>query len=113
MLLGPYYMTAFDQFGPDWNHADLGVFQRFNDATTKVAAEQDCLFVDLLAAYGDADWLVHLTAPHANDLGHRLVANKIFEVLAANCSGLALETRELEQQIPRWRDESVLQRNDP
>ena len=112
VLLGPYYMTAFDQFGPDWNHADLGVFQRFNDATMKVAADKDCLFVDLLATYGNAGWLVHHDGVHANDLGHRLVANKIFEVLAANCSGLALETRELEQHIPRWRDESVLKRHE-
>ena len=31
----------------------------------------------------------------ANDLGHRLVANKIFEVLASNCSALSLNTKEL------------------
>jgi hypothetical protein len=35
----------------------------------------------------------------------------VFEVLASNCSGLAKETQELENRIPRWRDESVLQRD--
>ncbi len=74
-----------------------------------MAAEEKCLFVDLLAAYGDADWLVHHDGVHANDLGHRVVANKIFEVLAANCSGLSLATRKLEEEIPPWRDESTLQ----
>jgi lysophospholipase L1-like esterase len=111
VLPGPYYMTAFRQYGPHWDHADLASFHRYNEAIAKVAAEKDCLFVDLLAAYRNADWLVHHDGVHANDLGHRLVANKIFEVLAANCSGLARETKELEKHIPRWRDESVLQRD--
>lgn len=113
VLLGPYYMTGFDRYGPHWNRADLKTFQRFNDAIAKVARDNKCLFVDLLAAYGNAPWLVHHDGVHANDLGHRLVANKVFEVLAANCSGLAKETQELEKHIPPWRDESVLQRDAP
>ncbi len=70
--------------------------------------ESDCLFVDLLASYREADWLAHHDGCHANDLGHRVVANKIFEVLASNCSGLALETKALEKQIAPWGDESTL-----
>lgn len=108
VLLGPYYMTGFDKFGPHWNQATLDSFHEFNRGTRDVANEKDCLFVDLLATYGNADWLVHHDTVHANDLGHRLVANKVFEVLASNCSGLAGETQSLEQQIPPWRDESVL-----
>lgn len=111
VLLGPYYMTGFDKFGPDWNHATLALFQQFNQAIADVAASQECLFVDLLSAYNNADWLVHHDGVHANDLGHRLVANKIFEVLASHGSGLARETQELEQYILPWRDESVLQRD--
>jgi len=111
LLLGPYYMTGFDRFGPHWNNATLELFHHFNTATSKVAAEKDCLFVDLLSAYGNANWLVHHDTVHANDLGHRVVANRVFEVLASNCSGLAKETQELENRIPRWRDESVLQRD--
>lgn len=111
VLVGPYYMTGFDKFGPHWNHANLKTFHQYNEAIGKVATAKGCLFVDLLATYGNANWLVHNDGVHANDLGHRLVANKIFEVLAANCSGLARETQELEKHIPRWRDESVLQRD--
>lgn len=111
VLLGPYYMTAFDKYGPHWNHADLKMFHNFNESVGQVAKAKRCLFVDLLAAYRNANWLVHHDGVHANDLGHRLVANRIFEVLASNCSGLALETQELEQHIPPWRDESVLKRD--
>ena len=62
----------------------------------------------MLTAYDEAVWLVHHDGVHANDLGHLVVANKIFEVLAQNCSGLAKHTKEMEQQIPPWRDESML-----
>jgi len=109
VLLGPYYMTDFTLGGPTWSRADLGVFHQYNDAIKDVAAGSDCLFVDLLASYREADWLVHFDGCHANDLGHRIVANKIFEVLASNCSGLAQETKSLEKRIPPWRDESTLQ----
>jgi hypothetical protein len=73
--------------------------------------DKDCLFVDLHAAYDNAAWLVHHDAVHANDPGHRVVANQIFNVLAANGSGLAKETQQLEQHIPGWRDESVLRKD--
>ena len=108
VLLGPYYMTGFDRFGPNWNKATLQLFHRFNEATSKVAADKDCLFADLLSACDNANWLVHHDTVHANDLGHRIVANKVFELLASHCSGLAQETQALEKQIPPWRDESVL-----
>ncbi len=109
VLLGPYYMTDFTLGGEEWSHGNMEVFNQFNRAIERVAKEKDCLFVDLLAAYGKADWLVHHDGVHANDLGHRVVANRIFEVLASNCSGLALETQVLEEKIVPWRDESTLQ----
>ena len=111
VLVGPYYMNDFKLGGPRWSHANLKIFYKFNEATRILAKKLDCLFVDLLASYGDADWLVHYDGCHANDVGHRIVANKIFEVLASNCSGLAMETKYLEKCIIPWRDESTLQTN--
>ena len=52
--------------------------------------------------------MIHYDGVHANDLGHGIVANRIFEVLARNCSGLAKKTKEAEKSSPRWRDESML-----
>ncbi|MBI3922666.1 MAG: SGNH/GDSL hydrolase family protein [Armatimonadetes bacterium] len=110
VLLGPYYMTDFALGAPHWSHGSLELFHQYNEATRQLAERLDCLFVDLLSAYSEADWLVHHDGVHANDLGHRIVANGVFEALASNCSGLALETRNLEQHIVPWRDESTLQR---
>jgi len=111
VLLGPYYMTDFTLGGEMWSHSSLDHFHQYNDAIQNMAECTDCLFVDLISSYGEADWLVHSDGCHANDLGHRIVANKIFQVLATNCSGLALETKALEQHIPPWRDESTLRRD--
>ena len=109
VLPGPYYMTDFKLGGSEWSHANLEIFHQYNDAIANVAQETDCLYVDLLSAYNQANWLVHHDGCHANDLGHRLVANEIFKVIASNCSGLAKNTQELEKHIEPWRDESTLQ----
>ncbi len=108
ILPGPYYMTDFTLGGPPYSHGSLKVFYKYNEAIKVLAKKCDCLFVDLLASYREAEWLIHFDGCHANDLGHRIVANKIFEVLASNCSGLSLKTKALEKDIPPWRDESTL-----
>ena len=108
VLPGPYFMTDFTVGGPTWQQADRSIFKQFNTAIGEVAAEQDCLYVDLLAASGETDWMVHHDGVHQNDLGHRIVANRIFEVLAQNCSCLARRTKQAEQSSPAWRDESTL-----
>ncbi len=108
VLLGPYYMNDFTLGGAAWSHANLALFKRFNEAVAQTASEQECLYVDLLAANGETDWMVHYDGVHQNDLGHRIVANRIFEVLAQSCSCLAKQTKEAEQTSPRWRDESTL-----
>lgn len=110
VLPGPYYMKDFS-FGAHFDHGSLDLFYRYNDAIRSLADTNDCLFVDLLAAYGNAGWMIHDDGVHANDLGHRIVANKIFEVIASNCSALALETKHLERHIPPWRDESTLRQD--
>ena len=108
VLPGPYYMTDFAVDQPNWAHANIELFHHYNDRIGAIAHDKYCLYVDLLAAYNGTPWMVHHDGVHANDLGHLIVANKIFEVLAQHCSGLALHTRALEQRAPRWRDESVL-----
>ena len=100
-------MTAFRGHA-HFDHADLQVFECFNLVTEQVARETDCLFCDVLHAYGGSPWMVHEDGVHANDLGHRLVAHRVFETLAQHCSGLAVRTKRLERESERWRDESTL-----
>ncbi len=88
VLAGPYYVSDFTVGGPACSFGNLQIFRDYNESMRKMAERLDCLFVDLLSAYGEADWLVHHDGVHANDIGHRVVANRIFEVLASNCSGM-------------------------
>ena len=109
VLLGPYFMNDFTAGGPPWTNANHDVLQNFNLAVAQAAKEASCLYSDVYHAYGEAPWMVHYDGVHANDLGHRLVANTVFQTLAQHSSGLALRTRRLEQTSERWRDESMLQ----
>ena len=108
VLPGPYFMTDFQLGAPEYGHGSLEIFHAFNDRIRQVAEAKGCLFVDLLSSYEGAEWMVHKDGCHANDVGHLVVANRVFEVLARNCSGLARHTKEMEDQIPPWRDESTL-----
>ena len=110
VLLGPYYMTAFSGYRAyePYAHGSHEIFKIFNLATQQVAAADDCLYCDVYNTYNEASWMVHDDGVHANDLGHRIIANEIFKVLAQHCSGLAVRTKQLEKTSDRWRDESVL-----
>lgn len=109
VLAGPYLAIDFKIGGPGLDRADLKSYHQFNDATRSLAKRKDCLFADLLAAFDNAPWMVHRDGVHSNDLGHRVVANTLFNLLAANCSGLARETKAVEEHILPWRDEAILQ----
>ena len=108
VIPGPYYMNDFGAGGKAWTNADLSLFEKFNRGVAQVAKREKCLYVDLLSSYNKTDWFIHYDGVHANDVGHRVVAHKIFEVLAQNCSGIATNTQRLERTSPRWRNESKL-----
>ena len=107
LLPGPYFMIDYAGYKP-FDQATPEVFESFNLVTKQVADANDCLCCDVYHTYGHASWMVHNDGIHANDLGHMLIANALFQTLAQHCSGLATRTKRLEQTSERWRDESVL-----
>jgi lysophospholipase L1-like esterase len=111
VLLGPYFMTKFEEYGEVWAHSSVEALRDINRITHDVAQQTHTLFVDLLESYGGASWLVHPDGVHAHDVSHRVVANAIFNVLAAHCSGISQETLESAASIPPWRDETMLQKD--
>jgi len=108
VIVGSFYACRFRYDDPNWEHADLIGLRQFSDASRGVAEDHDCLFVEMISAFDGADWLMHYDGVHANDLGHQVIADRIFGVLAANCTCLATRTKALEPQIAPWRDESTL-----
>src|SRR5262245_24749720 len=109
VLVNVYFMTGYDRFGPRWDKGGLEATARYNAALHRIAAQQKVLLADVFAAMGMAPWLVDGgNGVHDNDLGQRLIAHRVFEVLATNCSGLARKAIDQARDYPRWRDETAL-----
>lgn len=69
-----------------------------------MAEECDSLYADVFAAQGMAPWTVDpIDGVHPNKLGHRIIADKIFEVLAQNCSCLSQKAMALRKTMKQWR----------
>ena len=109
VIVNAYFMTGFDRYTP-FNKADVATFLGYNAGLQRLALECDSLYADVFAAEDMAPWVIDPDGVHANNLGHRVIANRIFEVLAQNCSGLAQKAFELRKNFKQWRDESVLKK---
>jgi lysophospholipase L1-like esterase len=109
VMVNAYFMTGFDRYLP-YNQANIATFMGYNGGIRRVAEECDLLYADVFAAQDMATWMIDPDGVHANNLGHRVIANRIFEVLAQNCSGLSLKAFELRNSFQQWRDESVLKK---
>jgi lysophospholipase L1-like esterase len=88
VLLSVYHMTGFDRFPPrDRGSPDRA---RAYDAAIAELAERAALpLADVSAAMGRQDRLVHPDGVHPNDLGHRIIAGRVFETLATRTDLLA------------------------
>ena len=95
--------------GSQWNRGSREKQLIFNRGLESLAVSNDLLLVRVYEALGDADWMVcdptGRTDIHLNDLGHQIVAGRIFEVLATNCSCLAHKAQEERRRIGKspWR----------
>lgn len=119
VLLDTYFITAGGyrnrrggtEAGVAWNRGSPRIQASFNRVLRRAATKFDLLFAEVSAAQGGAEWLI--CSPdgrgdaHANDLGHHLIAQKIFEVLASNCRGLSLKAQEDRRRTGKspWRYE--------
>ncbi len=110
VIVNAYFMTGFLLWGSyGLDKANLATFMGYNCAMRRLAEECDVLYADVFAAEGMATWMIDPDGVHANNLGHRLIANRIFEVLAQNCSCLSQKAVALRKNFKPWRDESALQ----
>ncbi len=90
VLTTVYYMTAYDWY-PPYDVGSIAATEVFNLVIGQLAAEYGCILADIWAAEGQADWSVHPDTVHANDLGHFLIGNRVFEAVATHCSGAAAQ----------------------
>jgi len=88
VLTTVYHMSAYDLY-PPYNVGSKEATEVYNTVIRQLAEKNDCLLADIYAAEGCADWLIHPDTVHANNLGHRIIGHRVFEVIAQNCSGVA------------------------
>lgn len=108
-ILDAYLVRDFHRYPPTVN-GSIASIVAYNCGMKRVAEECDLLFVDVFGAYGMAPWALDEDGVHPNNLGHTLIANRVFEVLAQNCSCLAQRAFELRKTFSPWRDESGLRK---
>lgn len=74
-----------------WSALNPQPVEIYNKIIQELAAANDLILADVYSAEVGVDWLIDPDHCHGNDLGHRIVANRVFETIARNCSFVALQ----------------------
>lgn len=88
VLTTVYHMSAYDWY-PPYNIGSVAATEVYNLVIRQLAEQHGCILADIWEAEGQADWVIHPDTVHANDLGHLLIGNRVFEAIATHCSGVA------------------------
>jgi len=86
VIVNVYYMHESAYRMKGWHYSNYGVTEEFNNAIAELARENGLILADIWTAEKGVDWLVDKDRVHPNDLGHRLIAHRVFEAIARNCS---------------------------
>lgn len=106
VMLNAYFMTGFKEHSETWGHGDMKSTQVYNARMRQYAEINDVLYADVYSAQGQATWAIDKDGVHPNNLGHALIANKVFETIATHCSCLSINAFEEAEDYYRWADES-------
>ncbi len=74
---------------PNWEESNYEVTEIFNLVVKQIAEDNDLILADIYSSEVGVDWIIDMDHCHPNDLGHRIVANKVFEAIVRNCSFVA------------------------
>lgn len=88
VLTTVYNMSAYPLF-PPFDKGSVEATEVYNLVIRQVAESFDALVADIWAAEGGAPWVMEFDTVHANRLGHTLIAHRVFQTVATNCSGAA------------------------
>ncbi len=91
VLTTVYHMIGFE-LHPPWNRGGREPTRQFNRVIRELAEQHGAVLADIHEAMAETDWMVDPDCIHANDLGHRVIGNRIFEALAQRCSCLSRGT---------------------
>ena len=95
--------------GSNWDRGSKEMQGLYNQTIRDLAGANDLLFASVYEVQEEATWTFCTPSGegdiHANDLGHRLIAHRVFEVIAANCSCVSIKAQEERERIGKspWR----------
>jgi lysophospholipase L1-like esterase len=90
VILNTYYMhEVLYRHCEHWEESSYAVTEVYNLVIQQLAEANQLILADVYAAEVGVDWIIDPDHCHPNDLGHRLVANRVFEAIARNCSFVA------------------------
>ena len=90
VLVNMYYMhEMFYSTCEHWDQSDYDVTEVFNVVIRQLADANGLILADVYSAETGVDWIIDEDHCHPNDLGHRIVANRVFEAIVRNCSFVA------------------------
>jgi lysophospholipase L1-like esterase len=104
VILNTYYMHEENYEHPSWGQSDYAVTEIYNQVIEQLAEANDLVLADVYAAEVGVDWIVDEDHCHPNDLGHRLIAHRVFEAIVRNASFVARRMPK-ETLIRAFRDE--------
>jgi len=112
VLTTVYHMSAYDLYSP-YDRGSPEATEIYNELIRQLARKNQCLLADIYAAEGCADWLIHPDTVHANDLGHRLIGHRVFEVIANHCSGVATAVTQSLAEARAEVERTIVERRKP
>lgn len=90
VILNTYYMheVLYDHC-THWEESSYEVTEVYNLVIQQLAEANNLILADVYAAEVGVDWFIDMDHCHPNDLGHRIIAHRVFEAIARRCSFVA------------------------
>lgn len=90
VILNTYYMhkVCYENC-PHWEESNYEVTEVYNLVIQQIAEANNLILADIYSAEVGVDWIIDMDHCHPNDLGHRIIANRVFEAIVRNCSFVA------------------------
>ena len=85
ILTNVFHMTGWNRYEPR-NRGSIALTKAYNKAIAAIGKRQNLPVSDVSAAMDFNDFLIHEDGVHGNDLGHRIIGNRVFETLVQKTS---------------------------
>ncbi|MFC1452909.1 SGNH/GDSL hydrolase family protein [Verrucomicrobiota bacterium] len=90
VLVNTYYMhEVLYTHCENWEESSYDLTEAYNLVIQQIAENNGLILADVYSAEVGVDWIIDQDHCHPNDLGHRIIANRVFEAIVRNCSFVA------------------------